>query len=408
MKSKNHMKISIWVEPKSTIEDYKFAKDMGVTHVFAGDSCFADAKAGTEGFFAVLRLCESAGLRAIVRTMNTFPLTDTTDYKQFPAVEGINYWDEPFHSDFSKLEELLDRHMSEHGDKLSFFINMNPNETAPGWHPWGDNISYEEYIDEFCRRILNKIDGERILSCDVYPIVVRNGQRIIKDTWLPCVEVIATLAKKYGLDTNFFVQSASFSNSADYYVYPDDAGLRFQFFAEMAFGIRNFTYFTYADYGNESSGEWFTKALVRNDISCSPNPLYYIAKQLNAELKHMESTYLSYTWEGVMPVSGGESVTKANVHFDGLKAPLRQVAGVKSVVGRYDALVGSFSCGGGRALMVSNFSDPADGLTNTVRIEFDRTQAVIMYAYGNKTTLNLHNGVLDIELKPGQGMFIEY
>lgn len=401
------MMIGAWVEPRPTFDDYAFAKEMGLTHLFVGDSCFVDVQRGTPSFEKLLKLCEETGLKAMIRTMNEYPFADVTDYTAFSAVDGINYWDEPFDTDFCKLEELADGHLEKYGDKLTFFVNLSPNETEAGWHPWSIEKTYREYVDEFCRKILMKFHS-KILSCDVYPIVRVDGKRKIKDTWLPCLETIADAAKTYQADSCFFIQSASFSNGVNDYVYPRDEELRFQVFTAMAFGIRNFIYFTYADYGDEKNGEWFTKALVRNDVSCSPRPLYQGAKKLNRELAFLQSEYLAYQWLGIYPVYGKENKEAQNEHFIKLEHSLKTLPYVKTVYSGRDTLIGVFRNEEKNALFITNYTDPEYDLKDSIHIEFDGVKEIQIYENGESKTVELHSGVYEATLASGQGQFITF
>jgi hypothetical protein len=50
-------------------------------------------------------------------------LNDPTDYSQYPAAAGINYWDEPFEPMFGRLGQLAAEHVQTYGDKLLFYVN---------------------------------------------------------------------------------------------------------------------------------------------------------------------------------------------------------------------------------------------------------------------------------------------
>lgn len=141
------MMIGAWVEPINTLEDYRLAKDMGITHLYlAGD--YTGGR-HTQEFEQLLELCEQVGLKAIIRAVNDPNFNDARDYSEFPAVTGISYWDEPFDTEFDKVAALADYHMATYGDKLEFVTNLNPNETSDGWHPWSDSKTYSEYVNEY-------------------------------------------------------------------------------------------------------------------------------------------------------------------------------------------------------------------------------------------------------------------
>ena len=403
---KKKMMIGGWVEPIGTYEDYKLAKDMGITHMFIGDSCFGIER-DTEKYFELLKMAEKAGLKAVIRTMNTYPFSDKTDYTEFDNVWGINYWDEPFCKDFSKLTEMAEKHIQKYKDNLVFFVNLNPNETTEGWHPWGEDETYKDYIEQFCEKVLSKITvGEKILSADIYPIIMTAGKTYIKDTYLRGLECIAAAAKKYGLDTHFYVQAASFYAGESLYPILTDKELRFQFNTLMAFGIRNFTYYTYADYGEEGKSG-YAKAFVSNKVSCKPHELYHYAKTVNAEIQKIEEVYLSFEWQGTLTAGGTDSEEDETGYFEGLENTLKEVPIIKSCACSQNTLIGIFANDDGEdAVLISNFTLPQKGKTDTVNIEFREKKKAILYLKGNKEEIELKKGVLNLDLYAGEGAFV--
>lgn len=239
--------------------------------------------------------------------------------------------------------------------------------------------------------------GKRTLSSDVYPLLNINGREVIKNTWLPCVETIALTAKKHNMDTHFFVQSAVFAN------YPEmtEADLRFQFLTEMAFGIRNFTYFIYNSFADQMVG------MVSNSESLKTNPMYHSAKKVTAELNAIKNIYLSFDWLGTMPVFGTENESQANQNFNALKGSLTDISFIKNQSTSQDTLFGAFRDEDGNdGLIVSSFTHPNSGLFNKVSIEFQNAKKVAMYINGKEKIYNLKNNKLEVTLEAGQGAFL--
>ena len=56
--------------------------------------------------------------------------------------------------------------------------------------------------------------------------------------------------------------------------------------------------------------------------------------------------------------------------------------------------------------MVVNFTDPADLMSNLVRFEFNDVSKVRMYRGGVPYDYKIENNRLDVELAPGEGVFI--
>ncbi|MFQ7079576.1 MAG: hypothetical protein ACLRSW_17525, partial [Christensenellaceae bacterium] len=71
----------------------------------------------------------------------------------------------------------------------------------------------------------------------------------------------------------------------------DEDDLRFQAYVSMAFGIRNFTHFTYKTSELYGQGLGYTQACVNKDGTI--NDLYYDAQAVNRELLSLDHVYLS-------------------------------------------------------------------------------------------------------------------
>jgi hypothetical protein len=243
-----------------------------------------------------------------------------------------------------------------------------------------------------------------MFSCDIYPLRELNGGRFIVNSWLSGVEGLALAAKKYGAESHFFIQATSFPSGGGL-LFPamTEADLRFQFFTNMAFGIRNFTYFTYRDSREPGFGE----SMVSGTVSCRKHALYDSAKAVNAEMKALQNIYFSFSWNGTLPVIGTENAAGSNPNFDGLSAPLQRIPCVKAVAASRDTLIGEFyDQDGNSGLTVVNFTNPCEGLTDTVKFEFASAKKAAVYAGGKEKVYTLQGGKLELKLEPGHGAFV--
>ena len=115
------MMIGGWDAPINTLEDYQFAKDMGLTAMFI-DEVFVTR--GSQEYFDVLGYCEEVGLEAILTLGNAATselakdswAADKTDYSQYSAVKAINYWDEPHRQNLDRIAQLVSEHVAKYGN----------------------------------------------------------------------------------------------------------------------------------------------------------------------------------------------------------------------------------------------------------------------------------------------------
>lgn len=396
------MTIGGWDSPINTLEDYQMAKDMGLTMMFV-DQVYA--KMGTEEYIKQLEYCEQVGLDAILTIGNcgsqeaakSVLKNDTTDYSQFPAVKAINYWDEPFYENFDKLEEMLNAHVAKYGDEIAFYVNHFPN-TAIG--AFG-GLDYAQFICAYSDRILSKCaKGTRCLSADIYPLETKHGINIIRSNWLGCIETVAMEGKRMNATTHFFLLSTSHHTSEDiYYREVKEEDLRYQFFVNMAFGIQSFTYFTYRGNG--------PFVCVKSDVSCSPNEQYFRAKKVNREIQAIAPVYLSFTWNGMMPILGDNNASLTNANFDGLSHALNEIECLNKVTASEDTLIGQFKDKDGYdGLIITNFTDPSYGIKDNVMLAFKNASRVRVYYRGEYKDYILENNVFELSLEAGDGVFL--
>ena len=366
------MMIGGWDSPLSTLEDIQIAKDMGLTHMFL-DSYHE--KRGTKAFEDALKLYEQVGLKVIVQMGNTTTpyANDNTDYSAFPGVTHLNYWDEPYYSNIDQLSKLVDEHIERYGDDgIIFFGNLFPNTATPAF----EGHTYKEYVKHYADSIVSKLpEGQRWISADIYPLDEKGDGSVVRNNWLSCIETLALQARESNANAHFFLQAT------EHYEYRavKEEDLRWQFYVNMAFGVKGFTYFTYAD----SVLSDFEHSFVSRNESGVIHDTYYNAQKVNSEIKKFDHVYLNYTWLGTLPIVGNNNEEGYNLGFDGLSEPLEELSMCKRWDAREDALVGSFVDENGyEALMVVNYTDPADLISNLVRFEFNNVSKVRIYRDG--------------------------
>ena len=391
------MLIGGWDSPMNTLKDIQIAKEMGLTHIFLDGF---HAKRGTKGYEDALKLYEEGGLDVIVQIggsgRNESTVVDNTDYSKFPAVEYLNYWDEPYWSSIDRVAELTAEHIEKYGDDVKFFGNLFPNSATGAF----EGHTYREYVKKWAENVLEQLpEGQRILSVDLYPLEERNGQPVIRANWLGCIETAALQAKESKATTHFFIQATK------HYTYRavDEADIRFQFYVNMAFGVQAFSYFTYAD----SVLSDFDHSCVSRLESGKIHDTYYMAQNVNNEIKKFDHVYLNYEWQGTIPVLGKNNEEGYNLNFDGLTNSPETLELCNRWDATEDALIGIFKDKDGNdGLIVTNFTDPALKLNNLVRFDFKDVSKARVYRGGVAYDYEVENNRLDIELAPGEGVFI--
>lgn len=403
-----YMWIGGWDPPINTEADYKLAAEMGLTHMFIDGVM---AKRGTKEFTDQLVNCEKAGIKAIVG-MDTSLVNeagvelDETDYSIYPAVDMINLWDEPYENVFPQVAERVERlNQIYAGKDITLFVNgdmyhaKNPNQLDETY----------SYASMLYNDVLSKMNGRKILSTDIYPLLTSPDGNALQTDWLYNMSCYADLAKEHkadGAEFHMFIQSySSYGDLVNRREIEDKSEFLFQVYTDMCFGINGFSWFTY-----RKSFLDFGGGCVENDVSCKPTKYYQMAKEVNEEISAFDHVYLNFDWDGIMGVNGTINIADdpeyENQAFS-FHSELKELECAKKVSATQDTLIGQFKDKDGRAgLMVTNFTDPTDDQKDVVSFEFKNANRAVVYRGGKRKIYEVKDNKVDFKLAPGEGIFV--
>ena len=382
------------------------------------------AKAASDAMRA-LALAEKYGLQYYVRDWSFYGLSKITDdeyYKEInsreayekvlsemfgenneyiksPAYCGNFGDDEPSIDQLERIKwqaELFKEYTEKAGvENAEMLVNLNPNyvgESSLG-------SSYREYIDkyfELCAPLL------KYVCFDYYPLRKDNTKgSLLRTTYLANLEMLANKCKGTDVDLRAFIQVVGdFTGTRDM---TGIADIRFQVYTEMAFGVKQITYYQYGNWNDQEDGGF---ALL--DLSDGTyNWTYDLAKKVNNEVHKMEDAYLHYDYDGIMCFSSlGEGVI--NTNFRSVEHKMTSHPRIASVENEQDAIIGTFKDDDGNdAFMLVNYTDPYFDLDNRVTIKFNDAKALLMYRFGEQVIVPLDSdGSYTFVLYPGEGRFI--
>lgn len=383
-----------WLTPNTnTYESYKLARDAGITHIMI-DSGTNLQEYGSQQFNDVMGYMQELGLNGIYTLGNGGRTTDIYDgmdknFTDYPAIKGVNYFDEPFERvQNNAIYNVIAAHEDKYGDKLFAYTNLLP------YHAFGD--TYDSYVENYCKDVLSKIRGRKILSMDVYPYY--NGDKLIESTWLAGLETIGKNARDYGLEMQIWIQSMENLALGDGSLRkPIKEEYAHQIYAALAFGAKGIGYFTL---GTGLAPGW-GEALITKDGTASES--YYWAKEINAEICSFQDAYLSFNWEKALAVDGTQAENQCiNFMFMDKRPTLDKVQNISATE---DALIGQFDNGGKKAYIIANFAEPMTGKENTVEMTFEGANAIVVYVKGERKVFRLIDGKAVFSLGVGEGVF---
>ncbi len=417
--------INSWYAPEPTLEAYQEYKDCGFNYVFLLGHYVGTA--GSPRIEQALTICDQLGLKAFVDVSDNLDMIEFVidSYVKHPSFVGFNY-DEPviYKNNRNNREGIVDigpkiSKMHEKYPEVEFLLNMNPT-TSMSFN-WGTpSFTYEEYLEaqqEYINSVYADCDADNWISCDDYPLYYNSSARnpyYLKTSWLLNLEYLA-LAKRDSdikLVSNFFIQSMPYGTGTRNRL-PTYEDIRLQLYTLLAFGYDSVSYFCYCTPTAGGEFQEHQYALVNREGETTE--IYESSKRVNTEIKKLANVYMQFNanWLGLCPILGTNNTKKDadyyNKAMDMLKEPLTvaRLSGVKSVTSTEDVVIGYMKDNEGNSgFMVVNYNDTTLQAHADVNMTFDGFTKADVYQNGEKTTVLLTDGGLDIKLDVGEGVFV--
>ena len=407
----NALEIGIWSSPRNTLEDYRVLKACGVTHAFIDENY---CHRGSPEYLKILEYCREVGLKAYVFNYNDGNkfYADTTDYAQYEAFTGVIMFDEPSAKKFDEIAALVPEFEKRYPNGV-FYINLLPNycllfETGKDNNEWFGVASYEEYIEQYCRKVLDKLHGKKILSVDFYPLVTipEENRVFLEKGWLRNLEIVAQSAKRHNALPYWYIQSTSFGL---WRREPKEKDFSYQYFVCLAYGARGINHFTYT---SPIGGEFAEKDVALIDRQNKPTERYYYVQALNERMQPLCSELFTYDYVGTMALAGSTPQDwREKENMEDLREDLKSLAELEIVDAQSSLLVAEFEkddeCNPGQkkhAYLLVNFTDPYREENNIVTFKFARkTQFDCLYK-GERTAATAET--VSVEIESGEGMLL--
>lgn len=301
---------------------------------------------------ALLKLGDNTGMKIILECPELHDSAQTAmavkAMSAHPSLYGYNVWDEPELFEYPEMIRRI-KEIYKYDKKRPCYVNLFPNY---GWDDWVE----ERYL-ETLRHYLKNVPVS-FLSFDYYPVIIdEDGNRTLRDAWYHNLEDIRTAAK----EANVPIWSFALAKPHNPYPYPTLADLRVQHFSNLVYGAVAFQYFT-------------TRAIVWKNAVVAD--IYPIVKQVNGELKQMETIFLGADIKDIWHI--GAEIPR------GTKALEAYPAGVTRIdTGDSGAVVSYFTNHGKQYIAVVNRSCTDD---MTLEVEFD-AQAAHVAKDGTETAV---------------------
>jgi len=334
-------------------------------------------------------------------------------YIDHSAYGGNFGFDEPSLQEMETIvwqTELYNKYIAENGDSGGeIFINLNPMYVGDYSATLSKNkdITYEEYVQYYFDNIA-PLTG--YVCFDFYPFVYNESSgSYVREFYYRNIELMAQHCKETGYELRMFVQS-----TGDWTGIRNMCGigdLRFQIYSGMAFGAKEFVYYTYGGMNTaaEASLETSDGFSLYNYKDGSYYWTYDCAKQVNNEVHAMETAYDAYSWDSVMYYNANKMYD--NQLFANLLHAEESNERIKEVKATQDTLIGTFKAKDSSypedAFMIVNSTDPNSDLDDEVTVYFKNASSLLMYRLGEEIVVPLNrDGSYTFKLYPGEGRFV--
>lgn len=397
------------------------------------DTIAQRSEVAQEEALVVLDLAQKAGIEYFVRDWSFYGLgrnfkdeIDTKEeferviskmfdennlYIDHPAYGGSFGFDEPNVQEMDTIVwqvELYQKYIAQNSDVGGeIFVNLLPSYVGDNSEALSEDndYTYSEYVDYYFEHIAPLLG---YVCWDFYPYMSNGSEYYIRDGFLRNMEIMAQKAKEADCEVRAFVQATGdFTGMRNL---DSIADLRFQIYSGMAFGVREFAYYTYSSPGNEINFTREDGYSLYDYKTDTYTWVYDAAKIVNNEVHAMEDAYMAYDWAGTMFMNANEMLD--NQLFANLTEPLQSHDRMKFLSCEQDVMAGAFAAkdqsnSAKDAFMIVNMADPLEKLDNQVTVQFQNATHLLMYRLGQQKVVELpSDGVYTFCLEPGEGRFV--
>ncbi|MCQ2432909.1 MAG: hypothetical protein MJ175_09945 [Clostridia bacterium] len=334
---------------------------------------------------------ERAGRMHEINPMYQYELA-AANFKDHPAIWGIDVGDEPSALDFPYYSKVI-RRVGELFPSQFVYLNLYPNYASVSQNTADQTVSqlgtatYEEHIESYCRNVPSDY-----ICYDFYLYSI-NVPKAYEN-----LRVVADACLRTGRSMWIVLQVNS--NKPAEWISENE--LRFQAYTAMAFGAETITWACY------TAGWWHNQVLDENGEKTEQ---YAKLQKVNAELHAIGEPYMRYrrTATHFVGFNGtkwldGTQITPVDSLDTGFFTDVKEADGNPIVVGEMTAREGS-----GHALMICAAEDPYDKAPTMRKIRFRAAGSAVRVfgGHGIVPVCKLPDGSYETEVMSCDGILIE-
>lgn len=304
---------------------------------------------------------------------------------------GYCVYDEPNMSHFLTLQTMKNNWDGSALKDKMFFVNLNPSYSS------NVGTSYEEYVRAYTEDV-----GLGMVSFDYYPLYkdLDTGGTALREDWLYNFGIASYYARKNNVPLWFTLLTTEHNASGLHYINPTAKELEYQMYVAMAFGTKYLIHYTYS-----ATGVDHLNPII--DKSGNPTDSYFDAKEASETIRNWDSVYMDFENIGVSGIFGKQDNTGLLDYLID-DVPVSEFGTLASATSNYDVVLGHFvDENDNKGFVLSNLTNPADGLTTKVSLKFNSEyKGVKIYNKDKEEVKVLTNNSIEVNIDSGSAAFV--
>lgn len=333
---------------------------------------------------------------------------------------GIMLTDEPTYKTLDRVKKIVDYLKSDEiaaiKPDMKFFTAMLPSYAdlhmldSEFENFRGKTEFNEDRVKAFTSYMVQCTDALGEFGCDYYCL---NRQGRLSPGFYQNMEIMAEYGRDNGHDVFITLLSCRMDVGYNYktgkgvtvFPIPSYEEIRFQVYSAMAFGMMKLGYFTFWQHYHEGTNETFPKAMVNYEPSAPngyrPTEIYYAVKEVNQEIRAIDHIFMHYKWQGCKVIAKSREKNTRLVKGGYDKGCITKMSANR------DLLVGCFTrdTDNTEGYWIVNAQNPYQYEMNDVSITFEGADRVVYYRAGREYDKALKDGIFEIRLGVGEGVF---
>ncbi len=332
-------------------------------------------------------------------------------YKNHPTFYGVQLLDEPRYNQLVTIGQLYRglKRVNPEGFVQCNLLPLCGVAGCNGFFPYDG-----DWVENWGTYLENYLDatGADYLMYDSYPISEQWWESNISRNYILGLQTATRICKERGVKLYFVAQTFGMTNQGYYYhIMPNESQIRWQINLLLAFGVKQFSYFTYwTKQANNTKGELFHDGQAMMTRDGKRTAAWYQIQQIHKEMQRLAPVILNFDY--VADRYFLKTPFKSHPLYIGYSKRGR-IEGVAATTDQDVVFIHELEDkkNGQKMYAVTNTCDPkyagefSKPQTTVVTFEKPYTKADV-FERGEWKTVDLEGGRYEANLFPGDAQFI--